>query len=281
MESSPRVALVVGGAVRQYPLLRLPAFVERIGPVKAQSVRVASRIVNSLRSGYPVSSYPEFEDSQLVVVCVPAHRLAPTVAGMAASELAWEGRCVATSDSLDGSASLRPLAKAGALVCSFTPVEGFDGRYFLVEGDRKAVRSIRSLLAAAQVKTLEFRACGPMLYRGALTFAHGLFPPLVDAVLTCLRKSGLSPSQAAAVTEMLMQTVLRMCLKAGRKGFRGTLASKDVRQLQDQVAAMAEAEPGLASYLLASAAPALKRLGRDSAWLSDLNDALRKASSAR
>ena len=54
MRKGQSVGLIGAGKITDSPLERMWALRERLGPVKASSMRVASRIANSLRAGHPV-----------------------------------------------------------------------------------------------------------------------------------------------------------------------------------------------------------------------------------
>ena len=49
--------LIGAGGVNQSFLARLPAVLQRLGPVKGSSLRVSRRIANGLRAGFGVDDY--------------------------------------------------------------------------------------------------------------------------------------------------------------------------------------------------------------------------------
>src|SRR5712691_864237 len=78
-------AVAGGGRVSGSFVARLPRLAADLGPVAAQSYRLASRIVNSIGAGYPVKSYEDLGDSALILVCAPAQSVGPIVSGLAAA----------------------------------------------------------------------------------------------------------------------------------------------------------------------------------------------------
>src|SRR5260370_12146930 len=94
MKKAKPVALVGAGNLTDSPLIRFLRLSDRLGPVKSQSYRLASRISNILRSGHPVKDYAEFETCQLIFVCVPDPTLPKVVSEMAASGVSWHGKAI-------------------------------------------------------------------------------------------------------------------------------------------------------------------------------------------
>src|SRR6266853_5969880 len=79
------LAMAGGGRVSGSFVARLPRLAAELGPVAAQSYRLASRIVNSIGAGYPVKRYEDLDGSALILVCAPAEGLGPIVSGLAGS----------------------------------------------------------------------------------------------------------------------------------------------------------------------------------------------------
>src|SRR5438270_9950714 len=72
-----------GGRVSNSFVSRLPRLASQLGPVAAQSYRLASRIVNSIGAGYPVRRYEDLNDSALILICAPAKAVGPIVTALA------------------------------------------------------------------------------------------------------------------------------------------------------------------------------------------------------
>src|SRR6266567_3407147 len=130
MKKPPPVALICAGKLTDTPLTRLRALVERLGPVSSSSLRVASRVVNTLRAGYPVSDYEAFQDCSVVVLSVPDGAAVDFVGDLAAAGLDWSKKFAVLFSTLLESDTLAPLAAAGAHTVSLCAVGGFDGRLF-------------------------------------------------------------------------------------------------------------------------------------------------------
>lgn len=261
------IALVAGGQVSRSFLVRLPHLRERIGPVKAASTRVTSRIVNAIHAGYPVGDFESITEAHTIAIHLPADRISPTLEQLRAACPKWHGKAVLLCDAVLSSTALEPLASAGAAVASLGPIEGFDERRFVVEGDAHAVRAARMLVEDNRTRTLEIAPGTKDLFLAGLVFATSLFTPMAAAATECLKGAGLKTGVAAAVTERLFERSLRGYVKAGRKGWGGPLAVKDQEQVRRHMEALFRASPLLASYYTESALFALRLFRQETGWL--------------
>src|SRR5579871_2302877 len=155
MKKLRRVALVAAGKITDLPLARTPGFIDRLGPVKAPSLRVASRIANTLRAGHPVSGYGDFENIAIVVISLPDAIVLQEVAAMTAVKARWSGTTFILCSHDLGCDALTPLASAGALTASLSLIPGFERNWFLLEADKPVERQVRPLLPRrARVTTI-------------------------------------------------------------------------------------------------------------------------------
>src|SRR5436309_15532854 len=118
-------AVAGGGRVSGSFVARLPRLASELGPVAAQSYRVASRIVNSIGAGYPVRRYEDLNDSALILVCAPAHDVGPIVSSLAAA-LECRGKIILLCEGGGDSRQLANLQSLGAAVGSIDTIPGFD-----------------------------------------------------------------------------------------------------------------------------------------------------------
>ena len=92
MKKAKPVALIEEGNLSASPLARFRWPSETLGPVKASSFRLASRIANRLQAGHPVKDYREFDACDLILICVPDDALGRSACGAESGRdpLAWE-----------------------------------------------------------------------------------------------------------------------------------------------------------------------------------------------
>lgn len=223
------LALVAAGPISQSFLGRLPWLIEHLGPVKSSSFRLASRISNTLRAGFPVANFDEFEHVRAVFVSVPARSLGQVVEELAQSPVDWRHRTVFLCDADHDSSALEALALRGAATASLAPLEGFDGKRLLIEGSRAALSAARRLIGGSDTRLIELEPGGKNAYLAGITFLTSFSLPMLTAGAECFRLAGLGPRVAAQLVERLSQRTLRGFLKAGRKALtaappRGELA---------------------------------------------------------
>src|SRR5437763_16682721 len=106
MKKDQWIGLIGAGKITDSPLVRMWALRERLGPVKAPSVRVASRISNSLRAGHPVVDYQEFDDCALILISIPDSLVPKIVAELLPQPLTWCNKAVVLCSPLLGTNDL-------------------------------------------------------------------------------------------------------------------------------------------------------------------------------
>lgn len=226
------LALVGAGPVSRSFLIRLPWVTEQIGPVFSFSYRLASRIANSLRAGFPSADYRDFDDVRTLLVSVPARLLPRALDQLLANPIDWRHRTVLLCDAEQDSRALAALAARGAATASFAPLEGFETSWLLLEGDWPALIAARRLLAHREVRLLELRPNRKAAYLAGIAFLGVLSIPTLSAANDCFRQAGLSPHLTAQLIERLSQRTLRGFLKSGRKSLAGLPIHADAAALE-------------------------------------------------
>ena len=191
-------AVAGGGRVSASFVARLPRLSIDLGPVAAQSYRLASRIVNSIGAGHAVKKYEDLDGSSLILICVPVRGLAAIIQALE-DAIECQGKIILLCESGSDSRRLAPLKAKGAGVGSVEPIPGFDGRLFVTEGDREAVREAKALVRQLGAKAEEVQTAKMALYSAGLSFGAGLFTPLIEASSQCLQEAGLTKASAAKV----------------------------------------------------------------------------------
>jgi predicted short-subunit dehydrogenase-like oxidoreductase (DUF2520 family) len=215
MRKARSLALVAAGPVSRSFLARLPLVREHLGPVKSCSFRLASRISNALHAGFPVADYGELEPARVILISLPARSLPRVLGELAAAPVDWRHKAVILCDAEHDSSLLAPLAARGAATASMAPLEGFDTRRILVEGDAPALAAARRLLAHGELTAVELQRQAKAVYLAGITFLTAFAAPMLAAAGECLRRAGLSRQLAAQVVERLSQRALRSYPRGG------------------------------------------------------------------
>ncbi len=261
------VGLIASGQVAKPYVSLLTSLPGRLGPVKAQAPRVASRIVNRLRAGYPVSRYEDLDPAGLIVLCVEDSALLLRIAAeMAESEAGWNNRSIVLFHPVVESGELNALAARGARLASLWAPEENDRSEYLAEGDRQAIREFRQALGAPKQNVRVLRKGGKLLYLAGIGFASSLVTPLASGAVECFRAAGLNPPVSFSTLEHTIQRSLRSFRKAGKKGWAGPLADAANTNVRGQLEALCHHDPALAEFFQATALLAHQRLGRPADW---------------
>lgn len=268
MKQTPSVGLITAGSVGRTLAAQFPRLPEYLGPVKATSFRVASRIVNALRGGYAVAEYERLNDARLILIHVPDSHLRRVVEELVQSELTWRSKVVLLSSRHRDSESLAMLARGGAAVASMNLVDGLS-RQFIVEGERPAIRATRRFLEGQGARTLEIHRHAKPLYLAGLTIATDLLTAIAGAAAESLRKSGLSRVQAMLLVEAWISLSAHSYVKTGKKAWAGPLAREQAEQMRSQLNALCAADPRLARFYLESGLATLRYFERSTKWLEE------------
>lgn len=269
MKQARSVALVAAGSIRRSFLGRIPLLASQLGPVKAPSYRVASRIVNSLRAGYAVADYRAFETCHVILVSVPEPLLEPTLEGLPEACPEWKNKSVVLCGSWRESGCLARTQRLGAAAASLEIVDNLKEHRFIVEGDAAAVREVRRLFGGQRTRVLQIDSSAKLLFQSGLTMATELLFPLVAAAVESLRHSGLSRAQAVPLVESWAQKSMRGYIKSGRRAWSGPLAADRREPVQLQLQALRQFDGRLAELYDLAARGALAFFQRDSGWLGD------------
>jgi predicted short-subunit dehydrogenase-like oxidoreductase (DUF2520 family) len=269
MKKAPSVALVGGGRVSQSFVARLPFPAGQLGPVKALSYRVASRISNALRAGQPVRDYLPLGACRTILICVPEIQLRATLAGLAAASIVWSGKSVVLCGSWRGSEALDVFAQRGASCASLNPIEDGSGNGFLAEGAPPALQRIRELIGGSHHRILEIAPEAKPLVLAGLTLAGETLVPLLAASAESLRAAGLSTAQALAILRSAVDHTARAYAKAGRKAWNAKLPPDRREALGRQLDALLKTDAALERFFLHVSVAALELFRKDAAWLAD------------
>ena len=243
MKKRPLVALVSAGKLTDSPITRFWGLPARLGPVKASSLRLSSRMVNTLRAGHAVDSYAEFERCAMILICVPDDAVSAIVSELVESSLTWTNKAVVLCSPWLDSQDLQPLASLGAAVGSATPIPGFEEHRYLVEAGRPVVREMRGLIEHRGTRVIAIEPGLKPFFLACLTCTGPLFHSLLRAATECIRPTGVTMADATAIVERQIDRTLRSYFKAGRKAYQAP------PELRRQLRALEMIQPALAKYV--------------------------------
>jgi hypothetical protein len=245
MKDRISAGLIGAGGVNRSFLARMPALLERIGPVKGSSLRVSRRISNGLRSGFGVADYADFSTCNIIWLAVPELSLDAIEAELA-SAVSLRGKIVVRCDAMRDSFSPSPLRTAGARVATLNCVPEMGERIFVADGPPDVLAELRKLLAGERRKLIELNPAAKPLYVCGMHLTADLLLPLIAGAVEGLRAAGFSREEATRVVETMGSRALRSYVKAGPKAWKRLSAERSHRAIMRDFEAIRLTDPKLA-----------------------------------
>ena len=280
MAANPRIAIVGAGNLATALALSLHRAAYEIDAIVARSaggsLRKAQRLAKQVGSR-AVAGLTNSVRSDVIWLCVPDSEIG-VAARAAATKIDWEGKVALHSSGALTSEELAPLRRRGAAVASAHPLMTFargssSGRLnfgqsslslagvpFAVEGDAKAVRVARGLIAAMGGQAYAIRKRDKVAYH-----AWGMFAsPLLDALLAATERvaaaASVRPKEARRrMIPILLQTLANYASFGGPGSFSGPIVRGDVDTVRKHLRVLRN-DPTLLDVYTALARAALEYL---------------------
>jgi predicted short-subunit dehydrogenase-like oxidoreductase (DUF2520 family) len=235
LESRYKYGLIGAGAVGASLIGRLPSKTREVGPVSAVSYRVASRIANTLRAGYPVRTADEIGKMPEVLFHAPPDLLETLLRLLETAQIDWKGKALVFCDCFASLAVRRRFQMKGASTAvarRFT----MPGR-LVVEGDDGAgLHAVRRLARELQLKAVEISPNSADLFDAAVTLGSAAITPLIDQAAALLRHAGIRDTEAARIASSLFEQTVRDYAHSGRQSWAWHVRKPRVERLEAQIA---------------------------------------------
>ena len=278
MAKAPRTALIGVGPVSQSWVAKLPGLRQNLGPVRSSSLRIASRLVNSIKAGTPTDSFDAISKAELLLIAVPDAHFDQWLEQLLNCGADWSGTSIVVCSRKLDSASLEPLRAKGASTASLDEMEAFENNRYLFEGQKLALHRLRRLVEGDGTgRIIGIHERMRPVYEAGLTFASGMIFPMIASAVDSLRAAGLHSKAAEGVIELAVTNALRSYLRAGKRGWSGPIADADRVELRRQYNGLFDVDPTLAEMYLKIAldflvemAPNAKRSAKGDSAKGDL-----------
>jgi hypothetical protein len=250
MSPTDGVGLVCAGGLSQSFLTRMPALLQRLGPIKASSFRVARQMSNTLRAGTPASHYSALENCSMIWVSVPESSLDRLLHDLVVRTPLRKAPFTKTMVVLCGcerdSLAASPLQGTGARIASLNPIPDSQEKLFVAEGHSQTIRVLRALLEQDKRKLIRLEPSTKPLFFGGIHMSAPLLLPWIAAGMECLRASGFTRAEAVQVSRILGNRTFRRYGKAGSKAWSSQTAAALRRVLDRDLASIHSRNPRLA-----------------------------------
>jgi hypothetical protein len=231
------------GAVGASLIGKLPARSRELGPVSAVSFRVASRIANTLRAGFPVRSTAELSAARCILFHAPPEFLEPLLQQLEDAALDWNRRALVICDCVVDRSIRRRFEEKGATTAVARRFE-VAGRLIVEtqESGGAALRMAHHIAGELHMKAVDISPDASDLLGSAVTLGSAAITPLIDRTAALLRACGVKDSEAARIAASLFEQCARDYAHSGKQSWVWYMRKPAVEQLRAQIAV---AEPVL------------------------------------
>jgi predicted short-subunit dehydrogenase-like oxidoreductase (DUF2520 family) len=249
MKKRLQAGLIVEGNSTNSTVLRLPKIPEELGPIKSRALRVARRLSNLLKAGYPVPNYEGLRAARLILLRVPDSSVPRIVDELCQSELVFRDLSFVLCESWLPTGVLEPLTERGASVATLASIPNSGRKWFVVEGQLAAVRQTRRFIELNGARALELRPGTKQLYFAAVLLATTVPIPLFLAAQKALRETGLSGNHLRTVLNELAQSMFKGFSKGARGFWGGPLTECSNETASAHFEALRRSNPQLAELV--------------------------------
>jgi hypothetical protein len=236
MESRYKFGVLGAGAVSASLIGLLPSKTREVGPVSALSYRVASRIANMLRAGYPVRKADELNGVPNVLFHAPPERTAPLLKMFEKAEIDWTGKVLVFCDCVVEQAVRRRFQAKGASTAVVRQV-GIQGR-LIVEADHgsAALHAVHRIARELRLKPVRIAPGSEDLFDAAVALGGAATTPLIDAVAALLCGTGMRHIEAVRIAALLFERTAHDYAHTGKQSWAWYVRSPSVASLKAQIA---------------------------------------------
>jgi hypothetical protein len=235
LQHAVKYGVIGAGATGKSLIGHLPGQARELGPVAAVSFRVASRIANALRAGWPVRSADALNSASAILFHAPPDQTAGLLAILGSARLDWRGKALIFCDcevNAGGRTDLRHKGASTAVIRQF----GIAG-CIAIDGEGRALKEARHIARALRLKPVAISAGAGNLFDAALTLGTSALTPLIDRTAALLRDAGVRDKDAAHLAASLFQQTAREYAHSGRQSWSWYLQKPDVEKLGAQIEA--------------------------------------------
>ena len=242
MEPRYKYGLLGAGAVSASLVGRLRSKTRELGPVSATSYRVASRIANTLRAGYPVRTADELKEVRCVLFHAPPDHPPGLLGILENAAIDWKEKALVFCDCVVDPAVRQRFRARGA---STAVVRQFDipGR-LIVEADRgSAARSnlalqiVHRIARELRMKPVPIAPGSEDVFDAAMTLGSAAITPLIDKAAALFRDAGIRDIEAARLAASLFEQTARDYGHSGKQSWAWYVRKPPVASLRAQIAA--------------------------------------------
>jgi hypothetical protein len=234
LEFRHKFGVFAAGAVRRSLIGGFVARSRDVGPVAAASFRVASRLANTLKGGYPVREPAALATARAILFYAPSSEVAAHLAILGDASLDWSTQALILCNCQADPEILAPFREKGASIASIRDF-GVPGFAFM-HGSGEARKSALRVLRLLHLRTIESAPDSEGKFDAAVTLATAAVTPLLDQIAGLLRDSGARDSDANSLAAALVGQTAREFSRSGRQSWEWHILEPEAQRLLWQIA---------------------------------------------
>jgi hypothetical protein len=233
-----KYGVIGAGALSKSLIAQLPAKSRQIGAVAGSSYRVASRMANSLRAGYPARDVCELDASPVILFHAPVVHIRTIALLLAEARIEWKDKPVIFCDC---EVPLAVVERFRALGASTAVARQFGvGGAIMVEGNAPALAHAHRIALDLRLRAIEIPPGAGDLFAAALTIATAALTPLINRTVDLLRSCGLRDKVAVQMAASLFQQTVQEYGHSGRQSWTWHVREPDAEQIESEIGAVPE-----------------------------------------
>ena len=215
---------------------------------RPRTLKKAARLLDADVRLLVAKDIKQLQSSDITLITTPDDQLPLVVAGL--SKMKSNARSVAlhTSGALSSQA-LSQLKSKGWNIGSVHPLisvsgfkattNAFEGAFWCVEGDRKALSAARQLVRDLNGHSFSIKAEVKSLYHAAAVMGSGNVTALFDVAIDMLSRCGLTKREARKILlPLLKSTVENLTFRSPAEALTGTFSRGDIGTVERHLAAL-------------------------------------------
>jgi hypothetical protein len=236
--SQAEYGVIGAGALSKSLIGQLPRKARQIGPVAGVSLRVASRMANSLRAGHAARNADELGATSVILFHAPAVQVRAIADLLEQANIDWKDRPLIFCDCEVPVAQVdrfRALGASTAVARQF----GISGT-IMVEGTAPALACAHRIASELRLRAIEIAPGASDLFAAALTLATAALTPLVNRATSLMRNCGLRDQEAVRMATALFGQTIQEYSHSGKQSWVWHVREPEADQINAEISAVGE-----------------------------------------
>jgi hypothetical protein len=209
MKNNYPLALIASGPTRHNLFSKINGLSAQLGPVKSRSLRVASKVSNALKAGWPCAEWRDILEREFVFVCCPGADLQPIVDEMGRAGNSWSGRTIVFCTAEISAGARAAIDALGGSVVTLSVVRGSREPVVTIDGSDKAASRVHRILRDAGADALVVRNGAQKDLMDSVASIEAGSLAILQTATDALCSAGLRGEEARTLAAEAMQEAVK------------------------------------------------------------------------